>query len=1110
MRRIVMMCVVVCTLGTTGAVAWGATTPNTAAGHSSTHHAQTHRSRKSRKSKTAVDARRHKKATARAASVKSGTATMSTTAKAAGADPVMFGDQNVESFVDNDSAGLAEAFPYAGQVTGQANTINVYVDSGNRATNLVAAIYANNNGHPGSRLATGSVSSPKAGAWNTVNVGSAAVTAGKTYWIALLGRGGELFFRDRADGPCDSENSAQSNLSALPTSWSSGDQWNTCPVSAYVGGTAGGGTTTTTTTTSTTTSTTSTTPIPPLPVPPLDLTAPQISGSTVDGDTLTASTGTWLDSPTGYSYQWQDCSGGTCENISGATGSSHTLTAGDIGYNVDVIVTASNAAGSTPATSAQTAQVSAPPAPTNSAAPQISGTTTQGDSLTTTNGSWTGSPTSYAYQWQHCASGTCSNISGATTSSYTLGSGDVGDTVDVIVKATNAGGTTPATSAQTATVASPAPASPTNSAAPQISGTTTQGDSLTATHGTWTGSPTSYAYQWQHCASGSCSNISGATTSSYTLGSGDVGDTIDVIVKATNTGGSTSATSAQTATVASSAPAAPTNAAAPQISGTTTQGDSLTTTNGSWTGSPTSYTYQWQHCASGSCSNITGATTSSYTLGSGDVGDTIDVIVKATNTGGSTSATSAQTATVASSAPAAPTNAAAPQISGTTTQGDSLTTTNGTWTGSPTSYAYQWQHCASGSCSNISGATTSSYTLGSGDVGDTIDVIVKATNTGGSTSATSAQTATVASSAPAAPTNSAAPQISGTTTQGDSLTTTNGTWTSSPTSYTYQWQDCASGTCNNITGATTSSYTLGSGDVGDTIDVIVKATNTGGTTPATSAQTATIAASSGGSTPENCLQINSGQINYSALDNCGYPSPDTTGVPAGTTLTSVGSINCSNETLNAVSTTGNVTLGNNCIITNSRLMGGQITVGSGISGVQLTHDEISGPYTGTPTDPTCSNDNSSDVLWEGSASGLTMNYDYLHCAAEPFNGNGVVKNSYIIADECWGPCGSSSTTHNEALYIPGGGSGGTDVDHDTILNPWPQTAGIFRRRPRLWSDSEPDHYRQPRCRRWRQRRDRHRPSRRWRHEHQHHGQPSLLRLRLVDVGGRLDRSNLEW
>jgi hypothetical protein len=233
------------------------------------------------------------------------------------------------------------------------------------------------------------------------------------------------------------------------------------------------------------------------------------------------------------------------------------------------------------------------------------------------------------------------------------------------------------------------------------------------------------------------------------------------------------------------------------------------------------------------------------------------------------------------------------------------------------------------------------------------------------------------------------------------------------------------------------------------VRAVVTATNAGGSTSATSSQTATVASS--GTTPTTCLgATGSGIISYSNLDACGYPSPNTTGVPPGTSLTTVASINCSNQTINAVYTTGSVTLGNNCTITNSRMTGGQITVQAGITGVQLTHDEISGPYVGSPTSPTCtyssSNGNSSDILWEGVPSGITLNYDYLHCAAEPFNGNGTVKNSYIISDECWGPCGSSSTTHNEAVYIAGGNGSsqpGSTLDHNTILNPYGQTAGIF-------------------------------------------------------------------
>jgi hypothetical protein len=81
--------------------------------------------------------------------------------------------------------------------------------------------------------------------------------------------------------------------------------------------------------------------------------------------------------------------------------------------------------------------------------------------------------------------------------------------------------------------------------------------------------------------------------------------------------------------------------------GSPTVGEVLTTTNGTWTNNPTSYTYQWQHCSSGpGCSNISGATASSYTIVSGDAGDTIVVIVTAYNAGGQASQTSAPTGTV--------------------------------------------------------------------------------------------------------------------------------------------------------------------------------------------------------------------------------------------------------------------------------------------------------------------------------------------------------------------------------------------------------------------------------------------------------------------------------
>jgi hypothetical protein len=488
-----------------------------------------------------------------------------------------------------------------------------------------------------------------------------------------------------------------------------------------------------------------------LPLPPGNSQAPSITGTARDGQTLTAGNGTWTRTPASYAYQWRRCdaAGANCADISGETGSTYTLAAADIGSTIRVVVTATNAGGSTPQASAATATV-VPIAPSNSVIPAVTGTTQEGETLTAGNGTWSSNPSSFAYQWRRCDSqgGNCADISGATSSTYALTSADVEATIRVRVTATNAGGSDVAESAATAAIL---PAVPVNSVAPAISGTAQEGETLTASNGTWSPAATSYTYQWQRCdgAGANCVSIAGATSQTYEPTGQDVDATLKVRVTATNSGGSQSGTSPATVAVL---PAAPTGSAAPSMTGTVQQGETLTAGNGTWAGSPSSFAYQWQRCdaQSANCTDITGATAQTYTLTGDDVAGTVRVRVTATNPGGSNTAVSQTTVAVLVAAPVVSTP---PSVTGTAQQGEPLGADHGTWSPAPASYAFQWLRCdAQGaSCNPISGATANTYTPVAGDIDSTIRLRVTATNAGGSNTTTSAATAVMTPPIPLRP-----------------------------------------------------------------------------------------------------------------------------------------------------------------------------------------------------------------------------------------------------------------------------------------------------------------------------------------------------------------------
>jgi hypothetical protein len=195
-------------------------------------------------------------------------------------------------------------------------------------------------------------------------------------------------------------------------------------------------------------------------------------------------------------------------------------------------------------------------APVNGCPPTIEGSLVVGKTLGAGNGCWVNNPTSFTYKWLRCnnqAATSCTAISGATNRDYTLTDADVGHSLIVLVTATNAAGTTgPVNSKPTDLVSTAAP--PVVKTQPTVTGKAQVGEALVAKAGTFSGGiPTKIAFQWQRCdnAGSNCANISGATSESYGVRSGDVDHTLQVQVTASNDFGTAKATSAHTAVVQS-------------------------------------------------------------------------------------------------------------------------------------------------------------------------------------------------------------------------------------------------------------------------------------------------------------------------------------------------------------------------------------------------------------------------------------------------------------------------------------------------------------------------------------------------------------------------------
>ena len=514
---------------------------------------------------------------------------------------------------------------------------------------------------------------------------------------------------------------------------------------------------------------------------PTNTVTPAITGTAERGEELTCSTGTWEGTGSiTYTYQWKR----NGLDIASATSSTYTLVTADDNASIRCDVTATDDLGSrTVASNAVTALG----APINTASPAITGTEQVGEELSVSTGTWQGVATiTYAYQWQRDGV----NISGATSNTYTLIGLDYDTAIDCDVTATNSLDSTTQASNATGAIAGTAPV---NTVTPTISGNTGLGDVLTGNSGTWAGVPVPHlSRQWKRNGA----DISGATGTTYTIVLAD--DNADITFEVTGTSAEGVVTAESSATTVDDF-APPVNTVAPAITGDTGLGDTLTTTNGTWTANPSisGYTYQWYRGASA----ISGATSSTYDIVQADDDASITCQVTATNASGSTTqasnAINVDDFTV-------PVITGVPTISGLAEVGQTLTATEASVSGNPTpTRTWQWQK----DNVDISGATSSTYLIDVADENSTITVIQTETNALGSDDAESAATATIT-----APTGYASTRVINL--NADNYTSGQ-TWADSSDSTYDMWLGANSGSADDPTGHVATSpahFTMNNGD----------------------------------------------------------------------------------------------------------------------------------------------------------------------------------------------------------------------------------------------------------------------------------------------------------
>jgi TusA-related sulfurtransferase len=427
-----------------------------------------------------------------------------------------------------------------------------------------------------------------------------------------------------------------------------------------------------------------------------------ISGTPTQGQSLSATNSLADADGLGVvSYKW--LAGGA--EIAGATSSTLTLTQAQVGKVITVKASYTDA-GNTPESvmsNATTEIVNVNDAPTGNVV--ISGKPEQGQVLTASNtlGDADGLGT-VSYKW--LADGV--EILGATTSAYTLTQAQVGKVIYVKANYID-GGNTPESIASTQTVAvTNVNDSPTGSVA--ISGTPTQGQTLTATNTLADLDGLGVvSYKW---LSGGA-EIAGATTSSLTLTQAQVGKVVTVKASYTDAGNTLESVISNATSVIANVNDAPTGTVT--IAGVSKQGQILTASNtlGDIDGLGT-VSYKWY----ADDVEIPSATDSTLALTKAQTSKKITVKASYTDGGSTMESVTSNPTNLVEISNNLPTGDVI--VEGTIAQGETLKAFNNLKDvdGMPKEVSYQW--LAEGK--PIFGAVDSTFVIGQGQVGKIIAV----------------------------------------------------------------------------------------------------------------------------------------------------------------------------------------------------------------------------------------------------------------------------------------------------------------------------------------------------------------------------------------------------